>query len=49
MIIYGLKNCDTCKALLKVEPDFELIDVSITPVPENILEKAIETFGELME
>ena len=46
MIIYGLKNCDACKALLKVEPDFELIDVSITPVPENILEKAIENFGE---
>ena len=46
MIIYGLKNCDTCKALLKVEPDFELFDVSIMPVPENILEKAIETFGE---
>ena len=46
MIVYGLKNCDACKALLKVEPDFELIDVSITPVPENILEKAIENFGE---
>ena len=46
MIIYGLKNCDACKALLKVETDFELIDVSITPVPENILEKAIENFGE---
>jgi len=46
MIIYGLKNCDACKAFLKVEPDFELIDVSITPVPENILKKAIENFGE---
>ena len=46
MIIYGLKNCDACKALLKEAPDFELIDVSITPVPENILEKAIENFGE---
>ena len=48
MIIYGLKNCDACNALLKVEPDFELIDVSITPVPENILEKAIENFGEAL-
>jgi len=46
MIIYGLKNCDACKAFLKVKPDFELIDVSITPVPENILKKAIENFGE---
>ena len=48
MIIYGLKNCDTCKALLKEEPDFELIDVSVTPVPENILEKAIENFAEAL-
>ena len=48
MIIYGLKNCGACKALLKVEPDFELIDVSLTPVPENILEKAIEIFGEAL-
>ena len=48
MIIYGLKNCDACKALLKVEADFELIDVSITPVPDNILEKAIENFGEAL-
>ena len=48
MIIYGLKNCDACKALLKEEPDFELFDVSITPVPENILEKAIENFGEAL-
>ena len=46
MIIYGLKNCDACKAFLKVEPNFELIDVSITPVPENILKKAMENFGE---
>ena len=46
MIIYGLKNCDRCKAFLKTEPDFKLIDVSIAPVPENILKKAIENFGE---
>ena len=46
MIIYGLKNCDRCRAFLKAYPDFKLIDVSITPVPENILEKAIENFGE---
>ncbi len=46
MIIYGLKNCEACKAFLKAEPDFELIDVSITPVPEDILKKAIEIFGE---
>ena len=46
MIVYGLKNCDRCKAFLKVNPDFKFIDVSIIPVPENILKEAIENFGE---
>ena len=46
MIIYGLKNCDRCKAFLKEHPDFKFIDISITPVPENTLKEAIENFGE---
>jgi arsenate reductase len=46
MIIYGLKNCDACKTLLKVQPQFELVDVSITPVPENLLNEALKIFGE---
>ena len=46
MIIYGLKNCDRCRAFLKAHPDFKLFDVSIIPVPENILKEAIENFGE---
>ena len=45
MIIYGLKNCDQCRAFLKAHPDFKLVDVSIIPVPENILKEAIENFG----
>ena len=46
MIIYGLKNCDACKNLLKTKPNFVLIDVSITTVPEDILNKALKLFGE---
>ena len=45
MIIYGLKNCDRCRAFLKAHPDFKLVHVSIIPVPENILKEAIENFG----
>jgi len=45
MIIYGLKNCDACKTLLKAQPQFELVDVSITPVPENLLNEALKIFG----
>ena len=48
MIIYGLKNCDRCRAFLKAHPNVKLVDVSITPVPENILEKAIENFGDAL-
>jgi len=46
MIIYGLKNCDACKTILKAQPQFELVDVSITPVPENLLNEALKIFGE---
>ena len=46
MIIYGLKNCDACKILLKAKPHFELVDVSVTPVPEDILNEALKSFGE---
>ena len=34
--------------LLFARQDFELIDISITPVPGNILEKAIENFGKAL-
>jgi|TARA_B100001059_G_scaffold221600_1_gene244705 arsenate reductase len=46
MIIYGLKNCDACKTLLKTKPHFVLVDVSITPVPRDILDEALKIFGE---
>ena len=46
MIFYGLKNCDACKLLLKSQPHFKLIDVSLTPVPDDILMEAIAKFGD---
>lgn len=46
MILYGLKNCDTCRKALKALPNAELIDVSVTPVPESILDRAMSKFGE---
>ena len=46
MIFYGLKNCDACKLLLKSKPHFKLIDVSLTPVPDDILMEAIAKFGD---
>ena len=48
MIFYGLKNCDACKLLLKSRPHFKLIDVSLTPVPDDILMEAIAKFGDTL-
>ena len=48
MIIYGLKNCDRCKAFLKGHPDFKFIDISIIPVPENILKEARHSAKKLL-
>lgn len=46
MILYGLKNCDSCRNALKALPNAELQDVSVTPVPEEILDRALNQFGE---
>jgi len=48
MIFYGLKNCDACKLLLKSQPHFKLIDVSLTPVPDAILIDAIAMFVDTL-
>lgn len=46
MIIYGLKNCDTCRKALKKLKNAELIDVREAPVPDDILEEARQKFAE---
>lgn len=48
MILYGLKNCDTCRKALKALPNTELLDVSVTPVPDAVLERALAQFGDKM-
>jgi arsenate reductase len=46
MIIYGLKTCDTCRKAMKALPNAELVDVSVLPVPEALLDRALAAFGE---
>ncbi|MCL3880758.1 ArsC/Spx/MgsR family protein [Marivita sp. GX14005] len=46
MILYGLKTCDTCRKALKSLPNAEFVDVSVTPVPEATLDRALDTFGD---
>ncbi|WP_299849289.1 arsenate reductase family protein [uncultured Roseovarius sp.] len=45
MIIYGLKNCDTCRKALKSLPEAQLCDVHQDGVPDDVLKSAYATFG----
>jgi arsenate reductase len=48
MRLYGLKNCDTCRKALKSMPDAEFFDVRADGVPDSVLERAFDTFGEAL-
>lgn len=45
MILYGLKNCDTCRKALKLLPDVQLRDVRTDGVPGPVLKSAYAEFG----
>ena len=44
-VIYGLKNCDTCRKTLKALPGATLIDVRAQGIPEDVLDAAFAQFG----
>jgi arsenate reductase len=48
MIIYGLKNCDTCRKAVKALPEASLQDVREAPVPGDTLSAALATFGDAL-
>jgi arsenate reductase len=45
MIIYGLKNCDTCRKAMKELPDAQLVDVRAEGVPDDVMQQAFAQFG----
>lgn len=45
MILYGLKNCDTCRKALKSLGDAEFRDVRADGVPHAVLTAAHARFG----
>lgn len=45
MIIYGLKNCDTCRKALRSLPDATLVDVRADGVPDDVMARAFAQFG----
>ena len=48
MLIYGLKNCDTCRKAMKALPDAELRDVRVDGVPDDVLGAALAQFGQAL-
>lgn len=48
MLIYGLKNCDTCRNALKALPEAQLRDVRVDGLPDEILDRALAQFGEAL-
>ncbi|WP_170560825.1 ArsC/Spx/MgsR family protein [Ruegeria atlantica] len=48
MRLYGLKNCDTCRKALKSIDDIEFVDVRVQGVPDFVLAKAFDVFGEAL-
>lgn len=47
MKIYGLKNCDACRAAVKAT-GAELIDVRAAPLSEATLQRFLDAFGEAL-
>ena len=37
VVVYGLKNCDTCRKAIKALPDAQLVDVRKDGVPADVL------------
>jgi len=46
MVIYGLKNCDTCRKALKQLGDASFRDVRTDGVPADLKARALGKFGD---
>ncbi|MEY8831514.1 ArsC/Spx/MgsR family protein [Sedimentitalea sp. XS_ASV28] len=48
MVLYGLKNCDTCRKALKSLKEVRFVDVRGEGVPPDVLERAEAQFGDAL-
>ncbi len=48
MEIYGLKTCDTCRKAIKALPDAQFVDVRVDGVPDDVMARAHEVFGDAL-
>lgn len=45
MVIFGLGTCDSCRKARKALPNAEFVDVRAEGIPTEILDAALERFG----
>ncbi len=48
MILYGLKNCDTCRKALKALPDVDFRDVRADGIDPSVLKIAYDHLGDAL-
>lgn len=48
IVIYGLKNCDTCRKAIKALPEAGFRDVRADGVPDALLQAAWAQFGNAL-
>jgi len=48
MQIYGLKNCDSCRAARKALPQAAFVDLREAGLPEPVLQAALARFGDAL-
>lgn len=48
MVLYGLKNCDTCRKVLKMLDNADFRDVRRDGVPQDVMARALEKFGDTL-
>lgn len=48
MEIYGLKTCDTCRKAIKALPGARFVDVRVDGVPNNVMTRALDAFGDAL-
>lgn len=48
MILYGLKNCDTCRKALKALSEAGFVDIRAEGVPEAVLSSAFNELGNAL-
>ncbi|NKX43506.1 ArsC/Spx/MgsR family protein [Roseicyclus persicicus] len=48
MKVYGLKNCDTCRAAVAALPGAELVDVRALPLSEADRARFLAAFGDAL-